>query len=100
MQQEKKSSRQSRFRRRKIMFNFIFDGKIGEILAPVKPNNQLFLSIQHHRNQEVPNLMTLLGNDINLIDGVCAAIHVCCRYNNKLALDLILSRGSYNHFYV
>ena len=35
------------------MFNFIFDGKLGNILAPVLPTNQLYLAIQHHKNGEV-----------------------------------------------
>ena len=36
------------------MFNFIFDGKIGEILAPIKSSTQqLYLAIQHHRSEEV-----------------------------------------------
>ena len=35
------------------MFNFIFEGKLGEILAPVLPSNQLYLAIQHHKNAEV-----------------------------------------------
>ena len=73
------------------MFNFIFDGKIGEMLAPVVPTNKLFLAIQHHKNDEVQQLM--LNNDIQRNDGGYAAVHVACRYNNKFALEMILSRG-------
>ena len=40
------------------MFNFIFEGKLGEILAPVLPSNQLYLAIQHHKNGEVQELVT------------------------------------------
>jgi len=80
------------------MFNFIFEGKIGEILAPVVPSNQLFLAIQHHRNQEIQNLMSNNSYDVNekllLLEGGYGAIHVACRYNNKFALELILSKGS------
>ena len=39
------------------MFNFLFDGKIGEILAPVTGTSQLYLAIQHHRNSEVQSLI-------------------------------------------
>lgn len=74
------------------MFNFIFDGKIGDILAPVVPSNKLFLAIQHHENDKVHQLM--LNNDIQIIaDGGYAAIHVACRYNNRFALEMIISKG-------
>lgn len=74
------------------MFNFIFDGKIGDILAPVVPTNKLFLAIQHHKNDEVQQLM--LNNDLQRnADGGYAAIHVACRYNNRFALEMIVSRG-------
>lgn len=78
------------------MFNFIFDGKIGDILAPVVPTNRLFLAIQHHKNEEVHQLM--LNNDIQRnADGGYAAIHVACRYNNRFALEMIISKGKANH---
>ena len=36
------------------MFNFLFDGKIGDILAPIQsPIQQFHLAIQHFRNSEV-----------------------------------------------
>eukprot|EP01035_Chromulina_nebulosa_P001360 gene1360-1813_t len=79
------------------MFNFIFEGKIGEILAPVVPSNQLFLAIQHHKNDEIQTFMSKNQYDVNekliLLEGGYAAIHVACRYNNKYALELILSKG-------
>ena len=77
------------------MFNFIFDGKIGEMLAPVVPSNQLFLAIQHHKNEEIPPLLLTMdvNNSQKLVEGGYSAIHVACRYNNRFALELILSKG-------
>ena len=76
------------------MFNFLFDGKIGDILAPVVPSNQLFLAIQHHKNNEIQGLLDVSGyNPGNIPDGGYGAIHVACRYNNKFAVDLLLARG-------
>eukprot|EP01035_Chromulina_nebulosa_P018487 gene18487-24200_t len=49
------------------MFNFIFEGKIGEILAPFDITSKSETGY--------------------------SAIHVACRYNNIVALDLILQRG-------
>ena len=72
------------------MFNFMFEGAIGDILAPV--TNKLFLAIQHHKNDEVHQLM--LNNDLQKIsDGGYGAIHVSCKYNNRFALEMILSKG-------
>lgn len=77
------------------MFNFLFDGKIGDILAPVVPSNQLFLAIQHHRNAEIHTLLSSSNYDASLLaDGGYAAIHVACRYNNRYALDVLLSKGN------
>jgi hypothetical protein len=74
------------------MFNFIFDGKIGDILAPVVPSNKLFLAIQHHKNDEVQQL--ILSSDVaRNAEGGHGAVHVACRYNNRFALEMILSRG-------
>lgn len=78
------------------MFNFLFDGKISEILAPVVPSNQLFLAIQHHKNNEISNLLDSIGyNPMALADGGYAAIHVACRYNNRYALDILLAKGNH-----
>eukprot|EP00981_Chlorochromonas_danica_P007720 scaffold1869_cov163-Ochromonas_danica.AAC.32 len=77
------------------MFNFIFDGKLGDILAPVVPSNQLFLAIQHHKNGEIISLLQSTSYDPNqLTTSGYSAIHVACRYNNKYALDVLLSRGA------
>ena len=36
------------------MFNFIFESKLGEMLAPVKSAiSQFHLAIQHHKQEEV-----------------------------------------------
>ena len=76
------------------MFNFLFDGKIGEYLAPVLPTNQLFLAIQHHRNNEVQQMIFSNQSDYRTnSDGGYAAIHVACRYNNIYALDLLAQQG-------
>lgn len=77
------------------MFNFIFEGKIGDILAPVVPTNKLFLAIQHHRNNEIQSLWDGTISDPNVLsDGTQGAIHVACRYNNRYAVDFVLSRGT------
>lgn len=76
------------------MFNFLFEGKIGDILAPVVPTNQLFLAIQHQKNHELPALVDKQSySSSNLNECGYAAIHVACRYNNRYAIDLLLSRG-------
>lgn len=77
------------------MFNFLFEGKIGEYLAPVLPNNQLYLAIQHHKNNEVQQLILSGQSDFRRVsESGYAAIHVSCRYNNFFALDLILQQGN------
>lgn len=78
------------------MFNFIFDGNIGKILAPVVPSNQFHLAIQHHKNVEVTDLMVNNTYQVNTaIEGGYSAIHVACRYNNQYALELLLKKGLY-----
>ena len=80
------------------MFNFLFDGKIGDILAPVVPSNQLFLAIQHFKNDQLVGLLSQTGYDGNRqIQGEYSAIHVACRYNNRYALDMLLARGTNIH---
>jgi len=82
------------------MFNFIFEGKIGEYLAPVMPTNQLFLAIQHHRNSEVQNfILTNQCNYRNNSDSGYAAIHVACRYNNSYAIELLAAQGNCDTFF-
>ena len=74
------------------MFTSFLEGIVGEILAPIKGNNQFFLAIQHHRHQEVQELMA--STDVSKLgEGGWGAIHVACRYNNRFALDLLLQRG-------
>jgi hypothetical protein len=78
------------------MFNFLFEGKIGEILAPVAGTpNQFHLAIQHHKNSEINSILESSPN-LNLSqlsDSGIAPIHVACRYNNVYALDLMLNQG-------
>lgn len=91
---EKKTKTSSCSRVTRVMFNFIFEGKLGEILAPVVSSNQLFLAIQHHKNAEVENCISTNQFDLNKnAESGYAAIHVACRYNNRLALEIILSQG-------
>jgi hypothetical protein len=76
------------------MFNFLYNGKIGEMLAPVVPANQLFLAIQHARNSEIPGILATSPVTFDKItESGYAAIHVACRYNNRDALDMILQSG-------
>lgn len=79
------------------MFNFLFDGKIGDILAPVVPSNQLFLAIQHHKNNELQGLLDSTAYNPRAVpDGGYAAIHVASRYNNRYAVDMLVARGKQN----
>lgn len=80
------------------MFNFIFEGKIAEILAPVSGiSSQLCLAVQHHRNEDVRNLVDSASSDLSKCsDSGYHAIHVACRYNNRFAFDLLTSRGNPN----
>ena len=76
------------------MFNFIFEGKLGEILAPVLPLNQLFLAIQHGRNAEMQDI--ILSNKVDIRstgESGYGAIHVAARYANQIALEVLINRG-------
>lgn len=76
------------------MFNFIFEGKIGEMLAPVVPSNQLFLAVQHHRNADVQRILHEFNFDSRkYVDGGNTAVHIACRYNNRIALELMMSKS-------
>jgi hypothetical protein len=79
------------------MFNFIFEGGLGEILAPMGGSNKLFLAIQHHRNEEIQSHMSLNSYETNekllLKEGGYGALHVAAKYNNLFALVLILNKG-------
>ena len=78
------------------MFNFLFEGRLGDILAPVgSPTHQFHLSIQHQRNNEVQAYLD--ANPVSVVNqtnenGV-AAIHVACRFNNMFAIETLLNRG-------
>ena len=75
------------------MFNFLFDGKIGELLAPVGgPSHAFFLAIQHHKN-EVQDMLLSDPNLASISEGGHSAIHQACRYNNLFVLELLMSRG-------
>ena len=78
-----------------MMFKFLFEGKIGEMLAPVTGfSNQLFLAIQHHRNEEFNSLIASSSYDLSsCAECGYACIHVACRYNNRYVLDLLLVKG-------
>lgn len=74
------------------MLNFFFEGRIGEMLAPVTgAHNKLFLAIQHGRNNELQSLMAEIPDPAKLSEGGVAAIHVACKYNNTYALDMLLN---------
>lgn len=75
------------------MFQFLLDGKIGDVLAPVVPTNKLHLAIQHHKNDEVHMLMAQ-GDLAALSHSGYSAMHVACRFNNRFALDLLAGRGT------
>jgi hypothetical protein len=74
------------------MFDYIFNGAIGDMLAPVVPSNKLFLAIQHHKNSEIQQLMLNMDSQLMSEHGI-GAIHIASRYNNAYALDLILGKG-------
>lgn len=77
------------------MFKF-FEGALGEMLAPVSgTSNVFFLAIQHHKNEEVKSLL-LNSADVDMArisENGYSAIHCACRYNNVIAINLLLSRG-------
>lgn len=80
------------------MFNFLFDGSIGDYLAPVQtPVQQLHLAIQHHRNSEVVQLIetgTVQQHQFgSIIASGYADIHLACRYNNAFVVELLHSKG-------
>lgn len=76
------------------MFKFLFEGKIGEMLAPVTGiSNQIFLTIQQFKNDEFQQLLATSNYDLKTLENGYAAIHVACRYGNRFALEVILNRG-------
>jgi len=76
------------------MFSFLFEGKLGEMLAPVMPMNKLYLAIQNHQQAEVQHIIASQQFDLRKAsDAGYMAIHVACRFNNLMALDLIIQQG-------
>lgn len=77
------------------MFNFLFDGSIGNMLAPIQsPTQQYQLAIQHHRNDEARHFIQSGKIRVgDIVDCGLADIHVACRFNNQLILELLLSQG-------
>jgi hypothetical protein len=74
------------------MFNFIFDGKLGEMLAPVIPSNQLHLAIQHHKNDQVGQLLMNLS-EMELSSLLNSSILIAAKFNNLIAIRLLVDRG-------
>lgn len=77
------------------MFNFLFDGKIGNILAPVGASSKVSLAIQHHKNLEFDQLVASPSFNPREIDNGKELIHIACRYNNSYALSVLLKLGKY-----
>lgn len=77
-----------------MIFKHLLEGRIADILAPVTGIfNQLYLAIQHHKNDEVEQILSNSSVDWNKSSDGVMALHVACRYNNRIALDLLLSKG-------
>lgn len=76
------------------MFNFLFEGKLGEMLAP-SLQSPLMTAIMRNDQDAIQNLvagsstMDICRND----ESGYSAVHAACRYNNLFALQLIFSRG-------
>lgn len=79
------------------MFSYLeqqFTG-VAEMLAPVGgPHQQLFLAIQHQRNEEARNLIFNSGLDVSRnSESGYGAIHMACKFNNRTVFDMLISRG-------
>lgn len=76
------------------MFNFLFEGTIGELLAP-NSQSPLFNAIQKNEQDVIQNMIATASTvDICRIEDCgYSAVHAACRYNNLFALQLIFSRG-------
>lgn len=76
------------------MFNFLFEGKLGEMLAP-SMQNPLIAAIMRNDQDAIQTLVAgsstieICRND----ESGYSAVHAACRYNNLFALQLIFSRG-------
>lgn len=84
-----------------MLFNFIFDGTLGEMLAPVIPSNQLHLAIQHQKNDQVGQLLMNMS-EMELSSLLNASLIIAARFNNLIALRLLIDRGNLciNVYYV
>jgi ankyrin repeat protein len=76
------------------MFNFLFEGKLGEYLAP-NSSSPLFAAIQKNEADTIQNILSTASTiDLCKMDDTgYSAVHVACRFNNMFALQLIFSRG-------
>ena len=76
------------------MFNFLFEGKLGELLAP-NSQNPLMTAIQRNEQDVIQNLVASASTIELCRTDECgyAPIHAACRYNNQFALQLIFGRG-------
>ena len=65
------------------------------MLAPVGgPMQKLFLSIQHHRNDEAMHIINSGQCDVSRnSESGYGPIHIACKYGNRYVFDLLVSRG-------
>lgn len=69
---------------------------LSEIVAPIGASNQLFLAIQHGKNDECLMLINSACKDFDVrtnADCGYGALHVACKYNNREMVDEITRRG-------
>ena len=69
---------------------------ISEIVAPIAASNQLFLAIQHGRNDECMMLINSACKDFDVTtisESGFGALHVACKYNNRQMVNEIMQRG-------
>ena len=77
------------------MFNFIFNGDIGQVLAPVNdPYEKLYIAIQQHNNTQVQSILAEHLIDLHKWNKLgVAAIHIACKSNNVWMVDYLLNAG-------
>ena len=69
---------------------------ISEIVAPIAATNQLFLAIQHGRNDECMMLINSACKDFDVTinsESGFGALHVACKFNNKEMVNEITQWG-------
>ena len=68
---------------------------ISEIVAPIAASNQLFLAIQHGRNDECMMLINSACKDFDghISESGFGALHVACKYNNRQMVNEIMQEG-------